>query len=166
MPGGIKSERWARSFRNGGRHRAESALKKERPKTRVLSEAKIKVLWHGLDRNDLPWDRTTRLAIRFALATMLRSNELLPIHRSELDIKGGVANIPARRVKKRRLIRQPLSDLALEIINDSMGDNKFAFRQPVRRRAAFASSDVGRALRHQEDPRHLRIARHEAVHAA
>lgn len=141
-------------------------LKKERPKTRVLSEAKIKVLWHGLDRNDLPWDRTTRLAIRFALATMLRSNELLPIHRSELDIKGGVANIPARRVKKRRLIRQPLSDLALEIINDSMGDNKFAFRQPVRRRAAFASSDVGRALRHQEDPRHLRIARHEAVHAA
>ena len=34
-------------------------LKKERPKTRVLSEAEIKVLWHGLDRNDLPWDRTS-----------------------------------------------------------------------------------------------------------
>jgi hypothetical protein len=26
MVGDIKSERWARSFRNGGRHRAESAL--------------------------------------------------------------------------------------------------------------------------------------------
>jgi hypothetical protein len=26
MVGDIKSERWARSFRNGGRHQAESAL--------------------------------------------------------------------------------------------------------------------------------------------
>jgi integrase len=102
-------------------------LKRERPKTRVLSEAEIKTLWHGLDRSDLPWDRTTRLAIKFALVTMLRSNELLPIHRSELDIKGGIVNIPARRVKKRRLIRQPLSDLALSILKEAMGDSEFAF---------------------------------------
>ena len=40
-------------------------LKRERPKTRVLSEDEIRVLWHGLDRNELPWDRTTRLAIKF-----------------------------------------------------------------------------------------------------
>jgi integrase len=102
-------------------------LKKERPKTRALSEAKIKVLWHGLDRSDLPWDRTTRLAIKFALVTMLRSNELLPIHRSELDAKDGVVNIPARRVKKRRLIRQPLSDLAMEVLQEPMGESEFAF---------------------------------------
>jgi integrase len=100
-------------------------LKRERPKTRVLTEGEIKTLWHGLDRNDLPWDRTTRLAIKFALVTMLRSNELLPIHRSEIE--GGVVNIPAKRVKKRRLIRQPLSSLALEIIKESMGDNEYAF---------------------------------------
>jgi integrase len=100
-------------------------LKPERPKTRVLTEAEIKTLWTGLDRNDLPWDRTTRLAIRFALTSMLRSNELLPIHRSEIE--GGIVNIPAKRVKKRRLIRQPLSDLALEIINESMGNCEFAF---------------------------------------
>ena len=100
-------------------------LKRERPKTRVLSEDEIRTLWHGLDRNDLPWDRTTRLAIRFALCSMLRSNELLPIHRSEIE--GGIVNIPAKRVKKRRLIRQPLSDLALSILKESMGDNEFAF---------------------------------------
>jgi integrase len=102
-------------------------LKRERPKTRVLSEAEIAVLWRGLDRDDLPFDRRIRLAIRFALTSMLRSNELLPIHKNELDIENRIANIPARRVKKRRLIRQPLSDLALEIIKESMGDNDYAF---------------------------------------
>lgn len=33
----------------------------------------------------------------------------------------------ARRVKKRRVINQPLSDLALEIIKEAMGDNDYAF---------------------------------------
>jgi integrase len=102
-------------------------LKRERPKTRVLSEDEIRTLWHGLDREDLPWDRTTRLAIKFALVSMLRSNEMLPIHKSELDIKGGVVNIPASRVKKRRLVRQPLSSLALSILEESMGNHEFAF---------------------------------------
>jgi integrase len=89
-------------------------LKKGRPKTRVLTKDEIRTLWHGLDREDLPYDRTTRLAIKFALVTMLRSNEMLPIRHSE-------------RVKKRRLIRQPLSDLALEILKEAVGDNEYAF---------------------------------------
>jgi integrase len=102
-------------------------LKRERPKTRVLSEDEIGVLWRGLGREDLPWDRTTLLALKLALVTMLRSNELLPIHKSELDVKGGVVNIPAKRVKKRRLIRQPLSSLAVEIITEAMGNYEYAF---------------------------------------
>jgi integrase len=105
-------------------------LKKEKPKTRWLTTDEIRTLWHGLDREDLPYDRTTRLAIKFALVTMLRSNEMLPIHRSELENgagAGAVVNVPAERVKKRRLIRQPLSDLALEILNEAMGDNEYAF---------------------------------------
>jgi integrase len=107
-------------------------LKKERPKTRVLTKDEIRTLWHGLDREDLPSDRTTRLAIKFALVTMLRSNEMLPIRRSELENGAGsngaaFVNIPAERVKKRRLIRQPLSDLALEILKEAVGDNEYAF---------------------------------------
>lgn len=46
-------------------------LDEEFPCDRVLSENEIKTLWHGLDREDLPWSRTTRLAIKFALVTML-----------------------------------------------------------------------------------------------
>jgi integrase len=102
-------------------------LDKEHPRERVLSEDEIRTLWHGLDRNDLPWDRKTRLAIKFALVTMLRSGEMLPIHRDELNTENGTVDIPARRVKKRRVINQPLSDLALEIIAESMGNYDYVF---------------------------------------
>jgi hypothetical protein len=53
-------------------------LDEEHPRDRVLTEDEIRTLWHGLDREDMPWDRKTRLALKFALVTMLRSAELLP----------------------------------------------------------------------------------------
>ena len=104
-------------------------LDEEHPRTRVLSEAEIRTLWHGLDRDDLPVDRKVCLAIKFALASMLRSTELLHMHRDELnnDGIGPVADIPARRVKKRRIINQPLSDLAMEIITQAMGNCDYVF---------------------------------------
>jgi integrase len=102
-------------------------LDDEHPRDRVLTEDEIRTLWHGLDREDLPWDRKTRLAIKFALTTMLRSAEMLPIHRDELNTENGTVDIPARRVKKRRVINQPLSDLALEIIKEAMGNYEYAF---------------------------------------
>jgi hypothetical protein len=40
------------------------------------------------------------LAIKFALTTMLRSGERLPINRDELNTENGTVDIPARRVKK------------------------------------------------------------------
>jgi integrase len=102
-------------------------LDEEYPRDRVLTEGEITTLWHGLERTDLPWDRTTRFAIKFALVTMLRSVELLGIQRDELNPIHGTVDIPARRVKKRRVINQPLSDLALEILAESMGNHDFAF---------------------------------------
>jgi integrase len=57
-------------------------LDPEHPRTRVLSEEEIRIFWHGLDRK-------TRLALKFELATMLRSGELLAAHRDELfDLNG------------------------------------------------------------------------------
>jgi hypothetical protein len=40
-------------------------LDDEHPGDRVLTEDEIRTLWHGLDREDMPWDRKTRLAIKF-----------------------------------------------------------------------------------------------------
>ncbi|GLR90941.1 tyrosine-type recombinase/integrase [Bradyrhizobium iriomotense] len=111
-------------------------LDPEHPRTRVLSEDEIRIFWHGLDRNDLPWDRRTRLALKFELVTMLRSNELLGAHRSELfDLDGEHPrfDVPLKRVKKRRVIQQPLSSLAVEIIKGALAskDQRFVFASPL-----------------------------------
>ena len=142
-------------------------LDEEHPRDRVLTEDEIRTLWHGLDREDMPWDRRTRLAIKFALTTMLRSGELLPIHRDELNAENGTVDIPARRVKKRRVINQPLSDLALEIINEAMGNYEYAFTGRFGDAPLSRNAMAQRLARHQEErKRHLRTARPRAVHAA
>jgi integrase len=111
-------------------------LDPEHPRTRVLSEDEIRIFWHGLDRDDLPWDCKTRLALKFELVTMLRSGELLAAHRDELfDLDGENPrfDVPLKRVKKRRVIQQPLSDLAVEIIKEALSSDKqqFVFASPV-----------------------------------
>jgi integrase len=111
-------------------------LDPEHPRTRVLSEEEIRIFWHGLDRDDLPWDRRTRLALKFELVTMLRSGELLAANRDELfDLDGDNPrfDVPLKRVKKRRVIQQPLSDLAIEIIKEALtGDTQqYVFASPL-----------------------------------
>lgn len=113
-------------------------LDAEHPRTRVLTEDEIRIFWHGLDREDLmtSWDRRTRLALKFELATMLRSAELLGAHRNELiDLDGEQPrlDVPLKRVKKRRVIQQPLPSLAVEVIKEALkGNNKdFVFASPL-----------------------------------
>jgi integrase len=110
-------------------------LDPEHPRTRVLSADEIRIFWHGLDRNDLPWDRKARLALKFELVTMLRSGELLAAHRDELfDLDGEHPrfDVPLKRVKKRRVIQQPLSELAVEIIWKALVSDKqqYVFASP------------------------------------
>jgi integrase len=107
-------------------------LDKEPPRTRKLSPAEIAVLWHGLDRPDITIDRRICLAIKFALVSMLRSVELLHIHRDELEghdqnSRFPQVDIPEERVKAGRVIHQPLSDLALEIAKEAMGNYPWMF---------------------------------------
>jgi integrase len=102
-------------------------LEKEQPRSRVLTAAEVYTLWHGLDRDDLPYDRKILLALKFALVTMLRSRELLAINRSELNPDNNTVDIPAKRVKKRRVLNQPLSNLANELLAESFGNYSYAF---------------------------------------
>ena len=101
----------------------------------MLSDDEIRMLWHGLDRHDMPWIARYGSRSSSRWSTMLRSGELLRIHRDELNTDGeqpAAVDIPARRVKKRREIHQPLSDLAMEIVKEAMG-NTLAVRGPLRR---------------------------------
>jgi integrase len=126
-------------------------LDAEHPRTRVLSEDEIRIFWHGLARDDLPWDRRVRLALKFELVTMLRSNELLGARRDELfDLDGANPrfDVPLRRVKKRRVIQQPLSDLAVEIIKEALTDDCQVFLFPGRfGDAPLARTAMANALR-------------------
>ena len=66
---------------------------------------------------------------------MLRSGELLAAHRDELfDLDGEHPrfDVPLKRVKKRRVIQQPLSGLAVEIIREAQEDGKeYVFASPL-----------------------------------
>ncbi|WGD56098.1 site-specific integrase [Bradyrhizobium sp. CB1650] len=134
-------------------------LDPEHPRTRVLSEDEIRIFWHGLDRDDLPYDRRTCLALKFELVTMLRSRELLGAHRDELfdlDREHARFDVPLKRVKKRRVIQQPLSDLAVEIIKEALtsDDQQFVFEspmykgQPIHRKAM---ADALRGTKHEKN---------------
>jgi integrase len=66
---------------------------------------------------------------------MLRSGELLGAHRDELfDLDGNNPrfDVPLKRVKKRRVIQQPLSSLAVEIIKEALqhSNKDFVFASP------------------------------------
>jgi integrase len=118
-------------------------LDREHPRTRVLSDNEVRTLWLGLDRDDMPWDRRTRLALKFALVSMLRSGELLPMHRNELAVEDSAGNIcvniPFKRLKNRKSrpnpqpMRQPLSDLALAIIREAVtsSEQQYVFESPI-----------------------------------
>ena len=122
----------------------------------MLTEDEIRIFWHGLDRDDLPCDRRTRLALKFALVSMLRTSELRSAHVDELfDLDGTMPrfDVPAKRVKKRRVIQQPLSDLAVEIIREALtGDGQqFVFESPVYTGQPIHRTALGTALRGRPD---------------
>ncbi|MBR1174886.1 tyrosine-type recombinase/integrase [Bradyrhizobium sp. KB893862 SZCCT0404] len=119
-------------------------LPREEPRKRKLTTDEIRTLWHGLDRPDITVDRRICLAIKFALVSMLRSVELLHIHRDELvhDLNSAkpLVMIPEERVKAGREIHQPLSDLAVEIAKEAMGNHQWMFTgrwegEPLNRKA-------------------------------
>jgi integrase len=127
-------------------------LPKEHARKRVLNENEIRTLWHGLERTDLPWDRKTRLALKFELVTMLRSGELLAAHRDELinlDGNAPLFRVPAKRVKKRRVIEQPLSELAVEVIREAMAreGQQFVFESPAYQGQPIHRTALATALR-------------------
>jgi integrase len=83
---------------------------------------------------------------------MLRSGELYAAHRDELINLSGdtpLFDVPAKRVKKRRVIEQPLSDLAVEIIKEALvsKDQQFVFESKVYKGRPIHRTVMSTALR-------------------
>jgi integrase len=100
---------------------------------RILSDEEIRTFWHGITLK--PVSRTIGLALRLALLTGARANEIAGARKAEFE---NIANpdlaawvIPAARTKNKRDHWIPLSPLALETIRSALeltsGEDEFLF---------------------------------------
>jgi integrase len=82
----------------------------ERSRDRVLSDAELALIWKNLPTGDFGD------IIRLLLLTGQRREEIGGLQWSEVDLAGGVINLPAARVKNNRPHQVPLSEPALAIL--------------------------------------------------
>ncbi len=82
---------------------------------RVLEESEIKTLWSSLE-TDAPY--TVRMISRLIMVTAQRRSEVACATWKELDLDSKIWTIPASRTKSGRSQRLPLSDLALELLDE------------------------------------------------
>ncbi|KYK50021.1 hypothetical protein A1D31_22170 [Bradyrhizobium liaoningense] len=130
-------------------------LPREYARKRKLSREEIRTLWLGLDRPDITVERRICLGLKFALVSMLRTWEFLHIHESELQGNGladkrPLVIVPDERSKPGREVHAPLSDLAVEIAKEAMGNYTWMFAgrwgtEPLHRKA-LANALRGRSV--------------------
>jgi len=97
-------------------------------KDRYLLLDELKKFWIGLDTT--PIDKKTRFGLKLLVLTLQRSNEVLGMHISELDLKNDVWIIPKERTKNKRAHLVPIPPLAKEIIQELLqktGENGLLF---------------------------------------
>jgi integrase len=88
-----------------------------KPRTRVLTDDEIRLLWSKLDQ--LPAD--VARAIRLCLVTAQRLGEITGLTKDEIDFNHRTWNIPGSRTKNGNPHIVPLSLLALNIIKEGIG---------------------------------------------
>jgi integrase len=88
-----------------------------KPRTRVLSDDEIRALWQALDE----FKPEVARVIKLCLLTGQRIGEVAGMISGELDLTRKVWNIPGSRTKNGHPHSVPLSQLALDIINQADG---------------------------------------------
>jgi integrase len=96
-----------------------------KPRTRVLSDDEIRVLWRSLDQ--LP--NGVGQVIKLCLITAQRVGEVTGMSTGEIDLARKVWNIPASRSKNGHPHSVPLSVFALEIINHANLQSGFGVKR-------------------------------------
>jgi integrase len=85
---------------------------------RVLSDDEIRTLWRGLP-TALPRSAACQI-IKLCLVTGQRLGEVVGLRRSELDLKRRLWELPGSRTKNGHPHSVPLSELAVEIIEEAL----------------------------------------------
>jgi len=136
---------------------------KEITRDRVLDDDEIKTLWWGLDDPELPADRQTALALKMILTTMVRpyqaayarTDELLNFKKQDPQYL-----MPKERVKGRREVIVPLSDLAVSVISQSIKSKEQKVVFPSRYGAnndSILRASLSRALNDKKSEKRIGI---------
>jgi integrase len=93
----------------------------ERSRDRVLSDAEIKHFWNVLPKA-LPKQVDCQRVLALCLVTGQRVGEVAGMRRDELDLSARIWALPGIRTKNGHPHSVPLSDLAIGIIEQALGD--------------------------------------------
>lgn len=108
----------------------------ETPRTRVLTDEGLKALWNACEAlpeglrlpprkgqavgDKLYVARPTRIALQLCTLLLVRRNEVAGMRLAELDLPNRLWTIPAVRAKAGKPLLVPLSDRAVELIEEAM----------------------------------------------
>ncbi len=92
------------------------APSKENRRDRVLNEEEIQIFWKKLDSARM--ESTTALALKLQLVTAQRKGEVTGAEWKDFDLKKGWWTIPAEKAKNGFPHRVPLSNFALQILEE------------------------------------------------
>ena len=113
------------------------------PRTRTLTADEIRVLWNGLSEA-LPRSEVSQRIIRLCLITGQRVGEVAGMEGGELDLTARKWNLPARRSKNKHPHTIPLSDMAIEVVEDAISDrSRFLFPNGD---GSITGKNVGKAI--------------------
>jgi integrase len=134
----------------------------EQPRHRVLDDGEIRTFWNKIVLS--PVSRPVGLALRLALLTAARANEVAGARKAEFQNLNGaepaVWVIPGERVKNKRDHLLPLAPLAVTTIKTAIGltdpDDEFLFPTPLgrggpidRHTLSMAMARFGKSLKGQ-----------------
>lgn len=92
------------------------ALAKENRRDRVLSEEEIQIFWSKLDECDMT--DAMKIALKLQLVTAQRKIEIVSAKWEEVDLRLKWWTIPSEKSKNSLSHRVPLSELAIELLNE------------------------------------------------
>ena len=128
----------------------------EKGRSRVLTDSEIKLLWKALDIDNTEIDiyRISKLALKMVLLTGQRPGEVCGMAWNEIDNED-FWNIPAERMKGKEPNRVPLTNMALNVIEQARlysGGKSFVFASSHKSDSPVSTQALAKAiLRHREE---------------
>ena len=128
----------------------------EKGRSRVLTDSEIKLLWKALDIDNTEIDiyRISKLALKMVLLTGQRPGEVCGMAWNEIDNED-FWNIPAERMKGKEPNRVPLTNMALNVIEQARlysGEKSFVFASSHKSDSPVSTQALAKAiLRHREE---------------